>query len=156
MLDKGMGGKISTGIYRLMFDDYFYIGRSQNIRTRAKQHTKELEIMLSKDNPKSNYQRNMLKFLKDNPEFNLIKLEILELCAESELHEKEAYWLSKSSCDTKCLNLTFNAKRTWKDKAASEFKAGIYTVDFNISTVKQLLDLKKLLNNYGVDIKLKK
>lgn len=144
MLDKGMH-RPKTGIYQLLFDDHYYIGRSIHIRNRVKQHAKEIELLVNKANPKDNAQRKMLQYLQEHPELSILKVKILEECAETDLQEKEAYWLNALGHDDKCLNASLHALKTHRDKAREDFKEGMYEIKCTLSSFEQFLRFKRLL-----------
>jgi len=149
MLCKGMN-RPKIGIYKLLLDDHYYIGRAEHIRKRVKQHMRELQVMLNSDKPKNNYQRNMLKYLKDHPSLEILNVEILEECAIGDLQEKEDYWLNKLGNDKKCLNVTLTSKATWKDKARLDFKKGIYVIEFDVKTFQDYTFYKGIVKDQRV------
>lgn len=143
MLCKGAVNKIFVGIYRIWFNEKFYIGRSNNIRARAKKHMKDVELAFNNKNPKTGFQESVVKFLNETPDFSVIKLEILEECDEFSLNEKEQYWLSKHGSDPNCFNIRINAGRTARDKAKDEFKPGIYQIQYKITNAHQYIWFKE-------------
>lgn len=149
-MDNGMH-RIKTGIYKLHLGDKFYIGRAKNIRTRAKQHMKDLEAMIYYKKEKGG-QIGMFNHLMENPLIDRIRIEILEECAESELHLKEQHWIDEHLSDPCLLNIALKASRSQKDVLMSEFKPGLYCVHISITTVEKYIDYKKMVKEFrGLD-----
>jgi hypothetical protein len=149
-LDKGMH-RIITGIYKLHLDDHYYIGRANNVRTRIKQHMKDMEYMIHYNKEKGNGQKNMLKYLIEHPECNKMRVEILEQCDYKDLENREQFWIDKHDGDNKMLNALLKVNRTKEDVARAEFTPGIYKIEYEITDIHQyLLFKKKVSSEYGV------
>lgn len=148
-LDKGMN-RIKTGIYKLHIGDRYYIGRAVNIRTRAKQHMKDMEYMIHYKKEKGNGQKNMLKHLLDNPSIDRFRIEILEECPQSQLQEREQFWIDRHIEDSGMLNTRTVATRTAKDAAIEAYNPGIYLIKVKVETLTEYMELKKLKRLYNV------
>lgn len=143
MMPKGTN-KIRVGIYRLWFKDKFYIGRANNIRTRVKGHMKQIEYAFHTKKPNGWFHDRVIKFLDATPDFSIIMVEVLEECNESLLNEREQFYITKYKDDPNMLNVATVAVRTAKDKARTDFKVGVYRIDFNLVSLEQFLQFKKI------------
>jgi group I intron endonuclease len=78
-----------TGIYKLtnVINGKIYIGQSKDIAERVRTHIKDCERVDDRRGRKALYD-DMRKYGHEN-----FKLEILEICDESELDEKEMYYI---------------------------------------------------------------
>lgn len=104
---------------------------------------KDLQLMVNNPNPKQNYQREMVKYLKSHPKLNVLRVEILQECTEPELQAVEQMWLDASD-PQKLFNITTNARKTSRDVGMEKFSSGIYSIDFRINTFDELAVFKKL------------
>jgi len=89
---------MNIGIYRLYWPDVpssTYVGQSIDIKSRLKNHLQKLR---SKTHP--NYKLSTLYETYGSPE-----LEVLEYCTQTELPEKEVYWVTKLNTIKDGLNI---------------------------------------------------
>ena len=94
-----------TGIYiiRNKINSHAYVGMSKDINIRWRHHINESQNPNSKEYEKTLY-RAFRKYGIDNFSF-----EILELCEEDKLSEREIYWINK--LDT--LHNGYNELNSW-------------------------------------------
>lgn len=155
MLPKAIKGKIVCGIYKMSFCEYFYVGRSCNIKDRIRCHIQSLDKALSKERMSEPYQKNMVTFLLDNPEFNMIQINVLEECKECELNEREQAWINKFKDNPKMMNGTMVAAKNSRDKVWEEFDPSLlYPVYFKIERFEDYLQYKKLIKKGNPNISL--
>jgi hypothetical protein len=146
MLPKNIKGRIVSGIYMLSFGNYFYIGRSSNIKDRVRNHIQALDKLLSKERVSNKYQKSMFNFLMNNPKFNIIEVKILEECEEGELNEREQHWIDINRCSIYLMNGTLKAARTFRDRVWAEFDSSVlYPIYFKVDKFEDYLQYKKLL-----------
>lgn len=148
-MDKGMH-KVKTGIYKLHIDDYFYIGRANNIRTRAKQHMKQMEYMIRYKKADGAGNKKMLSYFLAHPDCDRIRIEILEECSTSELQAKEQSWLDKHKDDPKIFNIATYAAKTTADAIRQEFTPGIYKIEYAVHTIGEYFEYKSMLKDRNI------
>lgn len=154
VLPNDMKGRVVSGIYKLSFNDYFYIGRSCNIKDRVRNHIQSLDKILSKERLDKPYQRNMFNFLMENPDFNMIIVKVLEECSEGDLNYKEQYWIDKFKFHKKIMNGTMVAAKTIRDKIWEEFTpSNLYPLYLKIDRFEDYLKYKKMIEGGYIDIK---
>jgi hypothetical protein len=139
--------KVITGIYKLNFNEKFYIGRSNNIKNRLKHHIKEIENSIEYQKAKGSTYSDILSFMNKNPKFSIILVDILEECKEESLNEKEQFWINKYLEDNNLINTKTIATKTSRDIKIDNFKSGVYLAEFKIDTFEQYVEYKKIVSN---------
>lgn len=97
-----------VGIYKITnkITNKVYIGQSVDIRRRWNSHINVLNDTNKNEEEKSTaLHQSMLKYGVDNFDF-----EIVELCAQSELNEKEQYWIKQYNSYLKGYNETIGGE----------------------------------------------
>ncbi len=119
--------ELVLGIYYMAFGDgMFYIGRSINIRQRAKQHKQELEKLLKLygDNPKLipdyHYLKNVFSELvaTGSP---VLFISLIEECTPENIMQCEQKWLDEALLFPNCANLGFESKPSSHDVRMANF-----------------------------------
>lgn len=146
LMPKNTKRRKVSGIYKLSFNDYFYIGRSCDIRSRIKNHIQALDRLISKQTTKV-YQKNIFDFIINNPDFSLCEVTVLQECDESIFQQAEQKWIDKYKTDKKLLNGRLKAGRTVRDKIWEQFQAGVYQMNVQIEKFEDYLVYKKLMAN---------
>lgn len=100
------------GIYKLSIAGKYYIGRTNNIKRRGKQHRAELSKVIGgnlgwRDD---HYLRKFFEHLQANPDERDLLIEVLEDCEQVALLEYEQKWLTACEGDPNCLNMGFVAR----------------------------------------------
>lgn len=135
---------VKSGVYKLDFNGKIYIGKSDNIRKRAKVHMVSLEKMLRANECGYPSYEKMYAWLILNPLISYINVDILEECS-TDMPAREQYWLDVYKDDPRLLNLTTKSTTTSKDKSKSEFIPGTYTFECYIGSVQAYLLYKKVI-----------
>jgi len=100
---KSVDMKKFTGIYRInLGNGLFYIGSSDDIQRRERQHISTLKYQTHRN---KRMQRNWNKY-------QVFEFEVLELCSENDLLTKEQALLDVYFGTSKCANLVSIAGRT--------------------------------------------
>lgn len=102
LASRVLGSKTTIGIYKItnIQTNQVYIGQSKDIRTRWRDHIKAGGCGV--DCPATNkFYQNMRKYGIENFTF-----ELQEECSESELNDREKYWISFYEANTFGLNGT--------------------------------------------------
>jgi group I intron endonuclease len=103
-----------TGIYCIRLKDKFYVGQSVNIARRFKEHKR---LLLSEKHYSEKLLRSVKKYGIDSFSF-----EIIELCNEAILTEKEQYWIDLLDCFNSGFNCLPAAKSSIGFKHSDETK----------------------------------
>lgn len=87
LINRVVGTDKITGIYRItnLDNDMCYIGQAVNIADRFKQHIK---CGLGIDAPQTKLYKAMLEEGVEN-----FRFEVIEICQQSDLNDKEKYWI---------------------------------------------------------------
>lgn len=103
---------MESGIYIIInkINKHFYVGMSKNIQLRWRHHINESQNPNSKEYNKTLY-RAFRKYGIENFSF-----EILELCKEELLREKEIYWINKLDA----INKGYNEFNGWQPEIAAK------------------------------------
>lgn len=91
--------KVVCGIYRIVFNDHFYIGKSVDIVRRASLHACTFRNLVT-----ANKKDKVSQFIRSNPDLYILHLELLEACEPEFLIEREQYYLDKHLKEERCLN----------------------------------------------------
>lgn len=116
LLPKKVKGRQVSGIYMLVFNDFFYIGRSYDIKGRVKAHLSLFNSLLFKPKSTKLYQSKIVEFLKKNKKFDIVEVKVLIECDESRLQEREQYYINRFKNNPYMFNSTFIAIATPRDK----------------------------------------
>ena len=102
---------MSCGIYIITnkINNHFYIGLSKDIELRWKHHINESQNKNSKEYEKTLY-RAFRKYGIEN-----FRFEILELCSEESLREREIFWINKMDA----INKGYNETNNWQPEIAA-------------------------------------
>lgn len=89
----------TTGVYILWFGERFYIGKANNIKSRISSHKSIINYVLGAAlhgwKPKQLYgsYEPIVQHLIENPEINVIEVDILDVCqTEQEALQEEDLW----------------------------------------------------------------
>lgn len=113
-------GDISNkaGVYKIKFDSqHFYIGSTQNIGIRTKQHSGQIwKYFYTGKCYERHYFVKVFSFLQDNPNLETFEVELIEECdSKKDLILTENYWLNKNRRNKRCLNLGFPQLKIYND-----------------------------------------
>ena len=89
-----------AGVYRIWFDDVFYVGSSSNVYNRMRLHQSDLNSYFDhrgKIPEPGSWQANVVKFLLEHPGFRNALAEIVEVCDADEMFILEQQYLKKYS-----------------------------------------------------------
>ena len=127
---------MESGIYIIKnkLNNHFYIGMSKNIQLRWRHHINESQNPNSKEYEKTLY-RAFRKYGIENFSF-----EILELCEEEELREREVYWINKLDA----INKGYNEVNNWQPEIAT---LGEKHPNHKLSE-KDVIDIRTRYNNH--------
>lgn len=109
------------GIYKMTIGDAYYIGRSINIRKRAKAHLYELQRLFNHFKytpdtiPELEYKIKLFKYLWDNPSLFCLEFYFLDSYDETDMIEKEQWYLTKAENDPNCVNHSFISRASSYD-----------------------------------------
>jgi group I intron endonuclease len=118
----------NIGIYCLNFNGVYYIGKSNNLKRRYKDHISNLI------NGVSNYKMLEAYKLYGEPSF-----EIVEYCTLDELVEKEIFWIAEFNSITDGLNITSGGDG---GGSGTEHNRSVYSKEDLIHVLKLLADNK--------------
>lgn len=105
------------GIYKLNFNDHYYIGKSINIVMRQYAHACKLLYSLDPKYVKFyGKPKKIFDYLVSHPKLNYIHCEILKYCDITDLQRLEQLELDKSLHDPLCLNTKFTSGLANKEK----------------------------------------
>lgn len=127
---------MESGIYIIKnkLNNHFYIGMSKNIQLRWRHHINESQNPNSKEYEKTLY-RAFRKYGIENFSF-----EILELCEEEKLREREIYWINKLDA----INKGYNEVNNWQPEITA---LGEKHPNHKLSE-KDVIDIRTRYNNH--------
>lgn len=150
--DIHLTGK-TCGIYKLCFNDYFYIGQSTNIVSRIKNHVRDINCHYNDKKFKSRTSKKVLQYIDNHINLDEVSVYLLEPCDMFRLATVEYSWIKKYIKDPKCLNSVCDIRHSasfYKNK----IQMGSQELKFDLATKEQvnlyrkfLSDLKKLKKN---------
>ena len=88
---------VGCGVYKITIGEYFYIGSSKNLQNRVREHK-------SKINTTFDTNSNFLK-IKDYAKDKDIKIELLELCSDFDLVDREFDFIRQNNNNKFMLNI---------------------------------------------------
>lgn len=101
--------QINCGIYKIVFGELYYIGSSNNIKRRIKQHQREINFSLQVKiiNPKGAYKK-IKKYLDFHRRVKKYTAYVIDSCEEKYLRALEKQYINASIKDNNCVNELIN------------------------------------------------
>ena len=126
--------KKTVGIYKLTnkINGMIYVGASTNIEARLNSHKQ-----------KSKVRENLFYSDIKKYGFDAFEKNIIEICQETELDEKEIYWISKMKEKNKLYNILSGGKRNYKRRISKETRDKISKSLTGKPSTKNMLEREK-------------
>lgn len=126
--------KFRSGIYKITINDYYiYIGQSVDVKSRCKQHLRELK-------QNKHYNKRLQSVFNKYP--NSIKFEILEECEIDKLDEREMFYIDyyRSYGTKHGLNMSIGGDCGWRKYKTKE--------DVEVAKKQYYYDNKEKIRSY--------
>jgi hypothetical protein len=138
----------TCGIYKICFNEHFYIGQSFNILSRISTHVRNINSHYNHVSSKITIAKKITDYLDRDKSVNSISVHLLEACGIFNLATAEYRWLRKYILDNKCLNSVYDMRHS-PSFFKNPIKIGSQELKFDLATKEQI----KLYKKFLVDLK---
>ena len=143
--DIPLTGK-ACGIYKLCFNDYFYIGQSINILSRIRSHIRDINRHYNDKGFKTKTSQKILQYIDSHLDLEEVNVHLLEPCDMFKLASVEYKWIKQYVLDERCLNSVHDMRHS-PSFYKNPILVGSQELKFDLATKEQIKLYKKFLKD---------